>query len=197
MPDFLPPALCTAVYSPLWKCAGVRSMSIPGIPRCFALAWMKAEEQIPRYPGHLLALSGHLIILGQIQCWLTRQAPLGCFVEDRLQCFSSLIILLQIFILWIKIPPGPHRAGEARKLPMCSQWKQEELPALEILLWLNSKQEICFTTTRESMWFWLLHSDQLKAEQEERKKTKWVKSLPASVASWGKRENFKMSETGD
>lgn len=51
-----------------------------------------------------------------------------------------------------------------------SQLKQEELPALEILLWLNSKQEICFKTTREFMWFWLLHSDQLKAEQEERKK---------------------------
>lgn len=75
-------------------------------------------------------------------------APVGCFVEDRLQCFSSLIILLQIFILWIKIAPGPRRAGEARKLPTASQWKQEELPAVEILLWLNSKQEICFKTTR-------------------------------------------------
>lgn len=66
-----PPASSIAVYLPLWKCAEVRSMSIPCIPVCFALAWMQAEEKIPHFPGYLPVQSGHLTILGQIQCWLT------------------------------------------------------------------------------------------------------------------------------
>lgn len=96
---------------------------------------------------------------------INKNVPGRLFDEDRLQCFSSLIILHQIFSLWIKIAPWPQAAGRTRCLP------DKFSPC--------SKQVNWFKAAGEQMWLWLLCSAKGWAGRE--KQPKWVKPQHASV----------------